>query len=281
MFVRTIIIGALAIALAPAQSVTGDTQIQGGGFINREIYHGYATAASAKGDIVIPQVVDGGPWKTGFRFVNLSSHPLTFNVLFFSDSGADMSLPISGVGTAINLTVTLPVANSIDIETAGTDATLTQGWAQVLLESTADSISGFTTFRERIAGMPDQEITVPMVSQFGDHFAVMFDNTKFSTGLAVANASSTDSIAIPVNIRDEQGNLIGSPSISLAPDGHAAFDLPSTWSSTVGRQGTIEFMASGLTIGAMGLRFDGTAFTGFPVLNNFSWTGESSKIHAP
>lgn len=266
MLVRTVFISAMAAVFAPAQSVTGNTQFQAGGFVNRALYQ----ARPAAGGIVIPQVADGAGWKTTFRFVNLSSHAVTFNVLLFSDSGADMALPVNGIGSAVNLSVNLAAANSVDVESAGSGDTLTQGWAYVLPQSAGDSISGFTTFRQRVAGQPDQESTVPFVKEFGGHFAVMFDNTKFETGLAVANASATDSASIPVSIRDEQGNVIDSQSLSLAPEAHTAFALSAMWPSTAGRQGTLEF--SGAAIGAMGLRFNGPAFTELPVLSNFSWS---------
>lgn len=286
MLSRIFMIGLIAAAMAPAQYVTGDSQYPADGFINRGLYNAHrrgrqSSAAPASGsnavilagDSVIPQMVDGGGWKTTLRLVNLSSHPVGFNVLFFSDSGTDMSLPIVDVGSVINLTVSLPVAGSVDVDSAGTDQSLTQGWAYILPQTPGDSIGGFTIFRQRLPGLPDEETAVPIVNQFGDHFALMYDNTKFVTGLAVANTSSTDSVAIPVDVRDQQGNIIESTTIPLGPDAHTAFVLSSLWPSTAERQGTIEFKASGLGVGALGLRFNGAAFTQFPMLSNFSWTG--------
>jgi hypothetical protein len=287
MLGRILMVGLMTAAIIPAQNVTGDPQ-SSGGFLNRQFYNAHrlerqsnAGAGSTSGtvltgDTVIPQVVDGDGWKTTLRFVNLSSHPVTFNVLFLSDSGTDMSLPIVGVGSVINVAVTLPVADTVEVESAGNDQALTQGWAYLLPQTAGDSISGFAIFRQRApgntTGRADQETAVPIVNQFGEHFALMYDNTKFATGLAVANASATESVAIPVNVRDQHGNIIDSPTISLGPGSHTAFELASLWPSTAGGQGTIEFMASGLGIGALGLRFNGSSFTGFPILSNFSWT---------
>jgi hypothetical protein len=69
-------------------------------------------------------------------------------------------------------------------------------------------------------------------------------------GIAVANADPSDAIAVPVNIRDEQGNIIESTTIALAPDAHTAFTLASLAPATAGRQGTIEFRANGLVVSA-------------------------------
>jgi hypothetical protein len=85
----------------------------------------------------------------------------------------------------------------------------------------------------------------------------MYDHTKFVTG-----------IAVPVNIRDEQDNVIESTTIPLAPRAHAAFTLPSVMPATAGRQGAIEFMAKGLDLAVLSLRFDGAGFTPFPTLTN-------------
>lgn len=272
MLARIVTLGFIAAAIAPAQNIIANSQAPAGGFVNQQIY---TAAAKSPGAIIVPQVVDGDGWKTTFRFVNLSSRPVTFNVLFFSDTGADMSLPIVNLGAAVNLTIALAVAGSTDVETEGAGQTLAQGWACVLPHTSGDSIGGFTTFRQRTAGMPDHETTVPLVSGSGDHFAVMYDNTKFTTGVAVANASPAEAITVPVNIRDEQGNIIESTTIALAPDAHTAFTLPSLAPATVGRQGTIEFMAKGLAVSAISLRFNDSGFTPFPTLTNFSWSPAS------
>ncbi len=269
MLARIVTSAFIAAAIAPAQNIVASSQALAGGFANQQIY---ATAAKSPGALLVPQVVDGDGWKTTLRFVNLSSRPVTFNVLFFSDTGADMSLPIVNLGAAVNLTIALPVAGSTDVETEGAGQTLTQGWAAVLPQTPGDSIGGFTTFRQRVSGMPDHETTVPLAGSSGHHFAVMYDNTRFVTGVAVANASPAAAVTVPVNIRDEQGNILESTALALAPGAHTAFTLPALAPATAGRQGTIEFMADGLAIAAISLRFNETGFAPFPILTNFTWS---------
>lgn len=224
------------------------------------------------GDTVLPQIVDGASWKTTLKFVNLENHTVVFKVLFFSDNGTDLALPILGVGPAtINLTVTLPTANSITIETAGTADQLAQGWASMVKTVSTDSVGGFAIFRQRIPGIPDQEAVVPIVNQFSSHFVLLFDNQGFVTAVALANPTGS-AVAIPVNIRNEQGSIIDQRSFALGAFSHAAFALPEQWASTAGGRGTIEFITSGFGVGALGLRFNGSAFTSFDVLQNFAWT---------
>ena len=221
------------------------------------------------GDRVVPHVVDGGSWQTSFFWVNLENHPVSFQVLFFDDVGNDMFLPVVGLGLVRQVNVTLDTAGSIEFETTGTANNLKQGWA-LLSQTTSDTIGGMAVFKQHVFGRPDQEAVVPIVSQFDSHFVLLFDNTAFITGIAISNPT-LNSVDIPVTIRNQAGIVIDRRTISLGPYGHTAFSLPDTWFSTVGRRGAIEFQTSGFGVGALGLRFNGSAFTSFNVLENINW----------
>jgi len=221
------------------------------------------------GDRVVPHVVDGDSWQTSFFWVNLENHPVSFQVLFFDDVGNDMFLPVVGLGLVRQVNVTLDTAGSIEFETTGTANNLKQGWA-LLSQTTSDTIGGMAVFKQHVFGRPDQEAVVPVVSQFDSHFVLLYDNTAFITGIAISNPT-LNSVDIPVNIRNQAGVIIDRRTISLGPYGHTAFSLPDTWSSTVARRGAIEFQTSGFGVGALGLRFNGSAFTSFNVLENINW----------
>lgn len=221
------------------------------------------------GDRVIAQFVDGGGWKTSVFFVNLESHPVNFQVLFFKDDGTDMFVPIVGVGRVRQLQITLDTAGSIEFETTGFADLLSQGWA-LLSQTTTDTVGGMAIFRQRVFGRPDQEAVVPIVSQFDSHFVLLFDNTAYTTGIAIANPT-LNFVDIPVNIRDQTGQIIDQRIISLGPYDHTAFSVPDTWFSTDGIRGAIEFQTSGFGVAALGLRFSGSAFTSFNVLENLNW----------
>jgi len=219
------------------------------------------------GDRVIPQFVDGGGWKTSVTMVNLENHPTSFQVLFFRDDGSDLAVPVVGQGVVIGMNVALNTAGSATFETAGIGANVAQGWA-MLSQTTNDSVGAFAIFRETGTG---QEAVVPVVNQFESHFVMPYDNTaSFVTGAAFANPSS-QAVVIPLNIRNEAGQIIDQRTISLGAFAHVAFSVPATWGSTQGIRGAIEFTTSGFGIGALGLRFNGAAFTSFSVLENFNW----------
>ncbi|HUQ96009.1 MAG TPA: hypothetical protein VM120_30305 [Bryobacteraceae bacterium] len=220
------------------------------------------------GDRVIPQFVDGGSWKTSMFFVNLENRSVSFQVLFFDDDGEDLSVPILGQGVVRGLNVTLDAAGSVTFETAGTAARLTQGWA-LLSQTTNDTVGGMAIFRQSVAGR-EQEAVVPIVSQYNNHFVLLFDNTNFTTAIALANPTEND-VVIPVNIRNQAGQVIDQRTVRLGSYSHTAFTLPDTWGSTSGRRGAIEFLTSGFGVAALGLRFSGSAFTSFHVLENLNW----------
>lgn len=221
------------------------------------------------GDRVVPHVVDGGSWQTSFFWVNLENHPVSFQVLFFDDFGNDMFLPVVGLGLVRQVNVTLDTAGSIEFETAGVANNLKQGWA-LLSQTTSDAVGGMAVFKQHVFGRPDQEAVVPVVSQFDSHFVLLFDNTAFITGIAISNPTP-NSVIIPVTIRNQSGIIIDQQTISLGPYGHTAFSLPDTWFSTAGRRGAVEFQTSGFGVAALGLRFNGSAFTSFNVLENINW----------
>lgn len=223
------------------------------------------------GDRVIPQFVDGDSWLTAITLVNLENHPVSFDVLFFADDGTDLVVPVVGQGLVRGMQYTLPLAGSATFQTAGTGLSLSSGWALLSQANTTDSIGMFAIFRQALPGRQAQEAVVPSVNQFSGHFVLPFDNTLYITGIAIANPT-INTVSIPVTMRNEAGVVIDRRSLSLGPYSHTAFSLPTTWASTAGLRGAIEFLTTGFGVGALGLRFNGAAFTSFSVLENFAWT---------
>jgi len=222
------------------------------------------------GDRVIAQFVDGASWLTAITVVNLENHPTSFNVFFFRDDGTDLIVPVVGQGPVRGIQISLTTAGSLTFQTTGTANNLAQGWA-LLSQSNSDSIGMFAIFRQSVPGRQAQEAVVPTVNQFENHFVLPYDNTQFVTGIALANPT-LNAVVIPANIRNESGQIIDARQLSLGPYGHTAFTLPDTWPATSGQRGIIEFLTTGFGVGALGLRFNGAAFTSLSVLENFAWT---------
>jgi hypothetical protein len=149
------------------------------------------------------------------------------------------------------------------IETQAQDLPTVVGSAQL---TTNGSVSGFAIFRWTTFG---QEASVPLETRGAGAYVLVFDNTGGqATGLALANTSS-QAANIQLTIRDDAGNLLGSPIVSLAAQGHTSFVLAQSFSVTAGKRGTVEFTAPpGGQISAIGLRAPsaGGLITTIPVL---------------
>lgn len=223
------------------------------------------------GDTVIPQVVDGGEWQTSMTFLNLENYPVSFNLYFFNDNGTDMYLPIKGQGVSRGFRITLKTAESMTIDTTGTAAQVGQGWAYFKTEKSGDTVGGLAVFKQSVPGRQPSEAVVPVVSQFDDHFVLLYDNTEWVTAMAIANPTST-SVLVPLNIRGEDGFILERHTMTLGPYEHRAFVIPAEYPITARRRGKMEFQTTGFGVGVLGLRFNGAgAFTSFHVLSNIDW----------
>jgi Putative Ig domain len=78
----------------------------------------------------IPQIVDGGGWKTRFIITNTDQIPVTYTFQFWSQNGSTLALPILN-GTAGVLSGTVAPGASVFAETPGTSPTLQVGWGEV------------------------------------------------------------------------------------------------------------------------------------------------------
>lgn len=209
---------------------------------------------------------------TSVTLTNLDSKTVRFSILFFNDDGSDLTVRMVGQGLVRGIDIVLGSAQSATFATSGDAQFLAQGWATIKKDNSSDSIGGLAVFRQRIPGKPDFEAVVPVVSQFDSHFVLLFDDTaSFITGMAIANPSNS-AVVIPINIRNEQGEIIDRRTASLGAFQHTAFAIPDRWPTTIGLRGSIEFLTSGFGVGVLGLRFDpGGAFTSFHVLSNINW----------
>jgi hypothetical protein len=225
------------------------------------------------GDRVIPQFVDGGFWSTEVTLVNLDTDVIDASVYFLADNGGDLDVLIAGQTSKWRgMTIKLPPRESLTFETAGTDTTLSQGWAYIETGSITDKLGGLGVFRLRVPEKPDFEAVVPIVSQLENRFVLVYDNTGGrSTGMAIANPASWSESAT-VYIRDEDGNDLGRATMRLGGYEHMAVSLPEYWSITSNRRGLIEFAVEEFGLSAIGLRFNPTGpFTSFHTLMNYEW----------
>jgi hypothetical protein len=208
---------------------------------------------------VIAQFVDGGSWKSIITLINIDTVPGSYTLRFYADNGSPMTIQTTD-GTGTTLTGIIAGSGSHVIQTAGTSATLSQGWA--LLEVGNRNIGGAAIFRQSIPGRPDFEASLPIVSYVNaSRYVLPMDNTTSTTGVAIANPLSYTTMTVFVTFRDEQGAQYLVDSFTLGKLAHTAFNLVDRYPASANKRGVVEFATSNLTLGVLGLRFGGQSFT--------------------
>jgi hypothetical protein len=162
-------------------------------------------------------------------------------------------------GTANAVAGSLPASGSVVIETAGIAAALSQGWALV---TTTNKITGNAIFRQSVSGRPDFEASMPVMDYVeSSDYLLPFDHTVSSTGLAIVNPDSFETITVTVTFRDEQGSQFYIDSFTLGPLAHSAFSLSERYPQSKRHRGVVELTTKDLTMNVPGLRFGDVSFT--------------------
>jgi hypothetical protein len=175
-----------------------------------------------------------------------------------------LSFPQSGEEnvTAAAWDHTVPGKATLLIESTGPPGSpLLSGSAQF---STEGTVTGFVILRYTPNG---QEAVVPMENRTANAYVLAFDNTGgIVTSVAVSNASP-QSVTVPVTVRNEAGDTVGTSTIVLPANGHLAFLLGDRYPFVRNLRGTVEFGATTGKIGVAGIRTPpALTFTTLPAL---------------
>jgi len=241
----------------PGTQRTGAITI--GGQIYTVTQAGTAIIPTPDNALTLSQLVGGGAeWHTTVFLTNLSSTPEGFTIRFYDDSGQAMLMPIEALGLVDSLSGTLGAGETRRYET-GADATLHAAWALVTSATPATArLAGFAVFRHTVpsgSSSVSSEGVVDLTGVTDSKYVLLYDNFQGPvTTAAFANPDAFNSLTIQADIRDEQGALLATDSITLPPLGHTALVLTDRFPAAVGRQGSIRFSSSkGFT--GLGLRF--------------------------
>jgi hypothetical protein len=207
---------------------------------------------------ILPQLAFGGGWYTALYFTNIASTPVSFTVSFIGDDGNPLTVPSLG-GSSVTVNLAARGTALTEIPNVGP---LVQGYVSAALPT---GVTGYGVFRQSVPGVNDQEAVVPLSGTTATTSTLLFDDTKYVTGLAVVNLASV-STTISVLARDNQGNTIGTSSVPLAAHAKTAVVLRdlSGLAGVAGALGSVDFTASIGNLAVLGLRFNNAAFTSIP-----------------
>ncbi|MEP6716690.1 MAG: hypothetical protein ABJC09_14055 [Terriglobia bacterium] len=82
--------------------------------------------------------------------------------------------------------------------------------------------------------------------------------------MAVTNIGAASSVQIAV--RDESGSITDNKTIAMAAGAKTTFVLPTFAPGSAGRRGLVQVTATGGSVAALALRFNGLEFTTLPVV---------------
>jgi Concanavalin A-like lectin/glucanases superfamily len=218
-------------------------------------------AATAKA--YLGQFAFGGGWYSAVYFTNTTFSSVSFPVSFTADNGTPLNVPSIG---ASSQTITLAAGASTVIEALNNVPDLRQGYVTVTLPA---GVTGYGVFRQSISGKPDQEAVAPLFPANAGNVPMVYDETKYSTGVALANPSANP-VTVNITVMDNTGTVIATSSGVLPPftkiEGLLR-SLPAPFTSLsqmAGTQGTVRFATTSGPVVVLGLRANGTALTSIP-----------------
>jgi hypothetical protein len=221
---------------------------------------GQQTTSSGQAS-VISQVVDGDGWQTIISLNNIDAAPSLYKLSFFDDNGAPMTIPNS-ILTGSVVYGAIAAHGSVSIQTAGTQATLKQGWA--LLETIfADpltsaiepgaTIAGTVLFLRPPTVSRPSEASEPLDFSQKSQWVLQFDHTNgYTSGVALVNPSTSQDISVFITFFDNSGAQLLQDSFTLPHNQHSAITLTQKYPQVIGRLGTLKITTSGPSINVLG-----------------------------
>jgi hypothetical protein len=207
-------------------------------------------------DRILPQLLVGGGWKTTITLVNLDTIPASFNLAFITPAGDLLALPVVGVGrTATFDQVTVAPNASFTIDTEDSDPNVSAGWAA--FSSSGGKLAATAIVRQRVAGSPDLEVSLPFSSITETSVKVPFTNANgYSTLLVLVHPDvpPAPTATVLLVFRDPGGKVLSSGTIPLPPTQQLAGLATDFDPGLADATGTMEIVSSGRQFTALTLR---------------------------
>lgn len=126
-------------------------------------------------------------------------------------------------------------------------------------------MTGYGVFRQSVPGVPDQEAVVPLASSTSTSSTLTWDDTNYTTAVAVANPSVVPA-TVSITVWNGAGAVVGTSSITLGAGAKTEATLRSMpgLSAVIADRGSAQFTVRSGSVALLGLRFNGTAFTSIP-----------------
>ena len=156
----------------------------------------------------------------------------------------------------------IPPGAAIAVESDSSAPISQEGWSQ--LQTSSPAVTGFCFFHYQPLKGPASQGVVQPETRNALSYVLTYSNTGTTfTAVAVANITNAP-VNVTVTLRDPlTGVIIDHGNFSLPAMGHGSFLLASTFTSSAGKTGSVEF-STGTTgeLTVVGLVFDSVALGG-------------------
>ncbi len=216
--------------------------------------------ASSSSAQILPQFAFGDGWYSALYFSNTGNTTVSFSVNFTADNGTALAVPSLG-GSSTTLTIAAGGTALIEAPNSGH---LQQGYVSIALPA---GVIAYGVFRQSVPGIADQEAVVPLSKSSATSAVFPFDDTTYTTAVAIVNPSSTPAF-VSITVKDASGRTLGTSTVPLLAQSKTEAVLRSLpgLSAMVGARGSAEFTVNMGNVAVLGLRFNGAAFTSIPAV---------------
>ncbi len=222
---------------------------------------------------VLAHFAAGGPWSTKAYLTNTANTAIQLTLVVHTDDGSILPFTVTQQGLTQqvggNTFTGIMNPNATLLLNAGVGLANTEtGWIDILTAGATSPIAGFAVFHLSSNGTTS-EGTTPLQTVFASQMQLQFDDTAgYNTDLAIANLSN-NSATVTATVLDQNGNLLGTYSLSLGALGHTSFVVPNQFGVTNNQIGVVQFTSSSNgNIAGVGLRASTTTgtFTTVPII---------------
>jgi len=173
---------------------------------------------------------------------------------------------VAAAGGASTMLTIAPGATSVIV--APNVGSLVQGYVTAALPI---GVTGYAVFRQSVPGVADQEAVAPLSFAGSTQQTLVYDDTLgLITAVAIVNPSGV-AATVSATAYDVNGNVIATSSsvAVLQPFSKTEARLRDLagLSGVAGTRGTVTFSVTTGAVGALGLRFNGVAFSSIPAVN--------------
>jgi hypothetical protein len=173
------------------------------------------------------QFAAGVGWTTDIILTNPSPKELIGSFRFLNDPGNAMSVQVDGQsGNSFPYDILPGAAKRFHVDSAGSSVQV--GSIQLIGAANTPVPTGTAIFAFKPGGVTITETAVARSTFLGSGTVYAQKNSDTQTGIAIANPAST-SATVSLVLTDRSGSVLGSASVELPANGHAAMllgDLP-------------------------------------------------------